>query len=547
MLKSHSDYKSNKNKNYYFYLLLISLLSLTVVQINAQTYDWIQLIQSAGPGIPEVFAGNWNTSSINSTGQYWLAGQYGGRLYLTTDYASIWLETKPDGNTNKNWVATAMSADGSVISALSYKPGNCYISTDYGATWNGYNPAYDDSYYSTAVSSDGTIIIAATGTGYLFRTTDYGANWTDISASYYASNHYRQKVAMSADGSKIIAGIYTGRLYLSSNSGSNWTEVRPGGLDTDHNWYAVSMSADGNVIVAGYAATDVGWTNGKIYISRNAGAAWSEIIIPGLFTYYWNGANMSSNGAAILIVNYGKGLYLSTDSGYNWVAKNSGYSNYNITTAAMSGDATQAIFGIYGASLYKNTSSLPVELTSFTANIPDNKVMLRWTTATEVNNYGFEVERNPSPANPAQQWETVGFIPGHGNSNSPKSYEFIDTQITAGILRYRLKQIDNDGSFDYSDEIEVRATAPETFRLEQNYPNPFNPTTQISFSIPSDSQVEIKIFNSLGLEVATLVNEIKEAGHYSVNFNAVGLSSGIYFYQIRAGNFKRVRKMMLVK
>lgn len=444
-----------------------------------------------------------------------------------------------------------MSADASVISALSYKPGTCYISTDYGSTWNSYYPAYDDSYYATAVSSDGSQIIAATGTGYLFRTTDHGANWTDISASSYASNHYRQKVAMSADGSKIIAGIYTGRLYLSSNSGSSWTEIRPDGLDADHNWMAVSMSADGNTIVAGYGATDVGWTNGKIYISHNAGSSWNEIIIPGLIIHYWNTACMSADGAAILLVNYGKGLYLSTNSGSNWTAKNSGLSTYSITTVSMNSDATLAMFGLYGQTLYKNTGTLPVELTSFSANSAKNTVVLNWKTATEVNNYGFEIERSFADMNPGQEWEALVFVPGYGNSNSPKSYQFVDEQPPAGPLNYRLKQIDTDGKFEYSEILRVETKSivslPDGFALYQNYPNPFNPTTKIAFSIPSENHVDFKIFNALGIEVGTLVNETKDAGDYTVDFNGEDLASGIYICQIKAGSFKQVRKLILLK
>jgi hypothetical protein len=191
---------------------------------------------------------------------------------------------------------------------------------------------------------------------------------------------------------------------------------------------------------------------------------------------------------------------------------------------------------------------LPVELNSFTATVSDLGVKLNWETATEVDNYGFEIERASSPTTPRQgEWETIGFVQGHGNSNSPKSYSFVDDEAISGTVIYRLKQIDTDGKFEYSPEVEVVIGSPKKFKLEQNFPNPFNPTTIISYSIPEGSFVQMRVYNILGEQVAQLVNERKEAGKYNVQFDASNLQSGIYIYQITAGNFSQVRKMMLVK
>ncbi len=136
---------------------------------------------------------------------------------------------------------------------------------------------------------------------------------------------------------------------------------------------------------------------------------------------------------------------------------------------------------------------------------------------------------------------------GHGNSNSPKRYSFVDDNLVTGNVKYRLKQIDTDGAFEYSDVIEVQISSPKKFKLEQNFPNPFNPSTIISYSIPEGSFVQMRVYNILGEQVAQLVNERKEAGTYNVQFDASDLQSGIYIYQISAGNFLQVRKMMLVK
>jgi len=191
---------------------------------------------------------------------------------------------------------------------------------------------------------------------------------------------------------------------------------------------------------------------------------------------------------------------------------------------------------------------LPVELTSFTANVIDNSVVLNWQTATEVNNYGFEIERAASSTMPRQdRWEKIGFVNGNGNSNSPKSYSFTDNNAISGKYSYRLKQIDVDGKFEYSEVAKVTVGAPAKFELLQNYPNPFNPTTKISFALPVAAKVNLSVFNMLGQKVAELANHNFKAGVHSVRFNATNYSSGIYFYQLTTGKFIKIKKMMLLK
>ncbi|MCF8307171.1 MAG: T9SS type A sorting domain-containing protein [Ignavibacteriales bacterium] len=202
--------------------------------------------------------------------------------------------------------------------------------------------------------------------------------------------------------------------------------------------------------------------------------------------------------------------------------------------------------------------TLPVELTSFWAEISEKDVVLNWQTATEVNNYGFEIERiSPQPLSwqgegQGRSWVKIGFVEGHGNSNSPKNYFFIDNSITEGNYSYRLKQIDTDGKFEYSEIVAVEIGNPSTdgptdFELFQNYPNPFNPNTSIDYSLPVDEYVSLKVYDILGNQVAELVNEKKAAGKYKINFNASYLSSGLCIYKIQAGSFSKVRKMMLLK
>jgi len=222
-------------------------------------------------------------------------------------------------------------------------------------------------------------------------------------------------------------------------------------------------------------------------------------------------------------------------AGLSWDVLNTGFFDNE--------DAT-VITSLQGSS----NTPLPVELNSFTAKTDDFNVILNWETATEINNYGFEIEKQTgSKQSVLGNWEMIGFIEGHGNSNSPKQYSFTDKNLIGGSLfKYRLKQIDNDGTYEYSDEIEVEII-PTEFALYQNYPNPFNPNTKIRYQLPQESEVIIKIYDILGSEVITLLNEKKEPGVYEVDFNASQLSSGTYIYRLVAGSFVVTRKMLLMK
>ena len=189
-----------------------------------------------------------------------------------------------------------------------------------------------------------------------------------------------------------------------------------------------------------------------------------------------------------------------------------------------------------------STNPLPVELTSFTANTVNNTVNLKWSTATEVKNYGFEIERTSNNI-----WEKIGFVQGSGNSNSTKEYSFIDNSVSSGKYSYRLKQIDNDGSYKYSKEIEITINKPLTFQLHQNYPNPFNPSTTIRYDVPSSQKLTIKVYNFIGQEVATLFEGVKETGSYDVKFDGRNLASGIYFVSLKSNSFSKNIKMILMK
>ncbi|MFQ3608076.1 MAG: T9SS type A sorting domain-containing protein [Chloroherpetonaceae bacterium] len=194
--------------------------------------------------------------------------------------------------------------------------------------------------------------------------------------------------------------------------------------------------------------------------------------------------------------------------------------------------------------------ALPVELVSFTGEVRDGAVHLAWRTASELNNAGFEVERKSQGGS----WNTLGFVRGAGTTTEAQSYTFVDNSAS-GTVQYRLKQVDFDGQFEYSNIIEVNAGLPKTFALEQNYPNPFNPTTVIAYQLPVASEVKLEVYDVLGRKVMTLVNGRQDAGAYNFTLNAGNLSSGVYFYRLQASatngasssNFVQTKKMMLIK
>jgi hypothetical protein len=245
----------------------------------------------------------------------------------------------------------------------------------------------------------------------------------------------------------------------------------------------------------------------------------------------------------------------SDDNGLNWTAflETDEYDLdilYNTIT----------VFELDGFSLFTltdDTDPLPVELNSFSAAPSGRDINLKWETETEVSSYGFEIERASSSTTPLQSqgWEKIGFVAGHGNSNSPKQYSFTDNNLNSGKYVYRLKMVDNDGSYEYSPEVETEIGVPKEYLLSQNYPNPFNPTTKIDYQLPFESSVKIELYNITGERVDVLVNQEQAAGYYTVEVNSTQfrLSSGVYIYRMTAVSTKdlksytQLKKMVLLK
>ena len=413
---------------------------------------------------------------------------------------------------------------------------------------------------SLVIQEDGKIIVAGdfrNGSQYDIAVVRYNSDGsldtsfdsdgivtTDVILNSSQSNDLAYTVLTQPDGKIVVGGT-------SSNNGDYFTVVRynsDGGLDVSfdsdgivniQNGFgkSLAMQSDGKFLIAGYSTLGPGNPrNFELARINNNGSLDGSFGTSGKVTTAIGSSSSEGHGVAVQT----DGRIIVAGQSYNG-------SNYVLALTRY------------------NNPSLPVELTTFIANVSKNSIELSWETATEVNNYGFEVERQYQETSiknqdKIQSWNKIAFVEGHGNSNSPKYYSFIDKSVSSGKYNYRLKQIDIDGSYEYSDIVEVDLGLPSEFKLTQNYPNPFNPTTTISYSIlnvASDlpagqasfnmSNVQLKVFDVLGKEVAALVNEQQGSGIYKVEFDASKLTSGIYFYTIRIGKFMETKKMLLMK
>jgi hypothetical protein len=186
---------------------------------------------------------------------------------------------------------------------------------------------------------------------------------------------------------------------------------------------------------------------------------------------------------------------------------------------------------------------VPVEITLFSGSYVNSAVHLEWTTATETNNYGFEIEKRYDNTS----YEKIGFVSGNGTTTNGMQYSFEDNGLLAGRVFYRLKQIDFNGEFEYSNEIMVEVLNLTDYQLFQNYPNPFNPSTSIKYSIPSQSKLKISLYDIIGNEVSVLFEGIQESGVHNINLTADNLPSGVYFVSMTAENFSKAIKITLMK
>jgi len=459
--------------------------------------------------------------------------------------------------------------------------------TDSGSSWNEQTSPPNNTYYCVFFT-DTQNGWAGGFAGKLIRTTDGGTNWIDGAAG---SNRFRYDLYfINADSGWVVGGDHGTypsftphrEILFTSNGGNTWnvqyvqsdeTPLHAIYLIDKNNGFAVGETGavmqttnGGNTWIesttlTSYELRDVtfvnqntGWILGyylglphasAIFKTTDGGSTWTsytfgvdESLASVSFSDEMNGwivgGQSGINGSFILH---------TSDGGENWEYRVSPVNEYLVKVLFFSSDAGWAV-GANGT-VIATENTVPVELTSFTASVNKNDVTLIWQTATETNNSGFEIFR----ADESNVFERVSFIEGGGTTTQTKSYSYTDKNVSAGSYSYQLVQVDYDGSRNKLESVivEVAGTLPNEYMLSQNYPNPFNPVTNIHYTLAASGNVSLSVFNAIGQEVLSLVDEFKEAGSYQVSLNADNLNSGIYFYTLTTSSFTQTKKMILLK
>lgn len=406
--------------------------------------------------------------------------------------------------------------------------------TNSGASWTITADGLTFSFFGIPITQDPShpdTLYMMNGTNFS-RSTDFGSTWTTISTNV-GSNSAPCDIEVFPDTSIILVGDNGTGIFRSTDYGVTWAQT-------------YSTSGEIPTITVDYQNPGIAWATkwsggGGMLNSTNFGQSWTLVPFFGSINM-WGVHIQESDGNIILTNSYSTapGSWRSTDAGSSWTPINIPSAGYQVVSID---SITQ--FAAQSGGFYKLNSPffIPVELTSFSASVTDGNVILNWATATELNNLGFDIEKSFDD----NTFEKIGFVPGYGTTTESKSYNFSISNNSSQKTFYRLRQLDFDGSFEYSQTVEVDGITPTEFSLKQNYPNPFNPTTKIGFTLPSENNVKISVYNLIGQKVAEVVNSKFSAGAHSVNFNSSNLSSGIYLYKIEAGNFTSVRKMQLMK
>ena len=502
----------------------------------------------------------------NEIGQLWRSVDNGTNWSVIVDSNAVDVAISPSGK-------VFMIRD-SISTSYFLKISFLYSSLDNGNTWTRVNileqlidsipGSYNRWPNDITIGSNGIIFCNIKWTPYswepndaIARSTDDGTTWTTPGLSIQGGRifDFKDQLILTA-GIRYdpLSGNCWRIIYISTDNGNLWSQI--GYPDGACDFNTLCIYSNNNIILGNY--TNLGYESASasevLYLTTNMFNTWTQIA-----TLNSQCSLSFTDGVAegILVGTDDLGIFLFSDEGDSLGSRNEGLGslNYSILSLAFDntgyaylGVASTMMLGSGGLWRRPLSEIIPVELISFTATSNVNEVILNWSTVTEINNLGFEVERiQKSNIKIQNEWEKIGFVPGFGTTTEPKIYSYSDSKVLTGKYTYRLKQIDFDGSFEYSKEVEVEVYVPFKFLLEQNFPNPFNPSTKIKYSVPQTSQVQIKVFDLLGKEIETLVNEEKPAGTYEIEFNAANLPSGVYFYQLKADNYIETKKMILIK
>ncbi len=294
-------------------------------------------------------------------------------------------------------------------------------------------------------------------------------------------------------------------------------------------------------IVIDHGATNAP-ADDKIYLLVWAGVNSSPL--NGIYRMNLDGDTLTQLVNCVGLTNSATAQHINLDPAGNVIWSNGGSQERVVVFSPASGPNSFSTASPAGLTI-NVLNPVPVELTSFTANVIGANVVLEWTTATETNNSGFGIERSSNGA--AGNFTEIAFVAGNGNTTEVSRYSYADKNPAVGTYHYRLRQVDFDGTVSYSSVVSSEVSGVEGYILAQNYPNPFNPSTTIRFSIPKESQVSLQVFSMNGELVRTLVNGVKTGGEHLVEFNAEGLASGVYLYRLTAGQIVLTKKLNLLK
>jgi photosystem II stability/assembly factor-like uncharacterized protein len=462
-----------------------------------------------------------------------------GGSTTTSDSLGIILKTTDAGS---NWTILSSGIIKSQVYALAMPASNAWYactgrnqiwkSTDAGLTWiQQTNPLTGTSALNDIVFADANTGYAVGNSGGIVKTTDGGITWTSLTSPHGTTAIYSMHMF---DAQKLITVGGTSKAYLTTNGGANWSPITVG---LPGNYFAVKFLNNNLGYVTSYSSP-----SGTVAKTTDGGVTWTAQTLPSNATISIWGIAIKDNNIAWLADANGN-IFYTYNGGTTWnsAKKNCGNGFFSMAIAG-----TKLFAAGSGGTILQGWAdpNVPVEFNSFSCNVVGTTVILNWQTGSEKNNKGFEIERKYENSN----WMRIGFVEGKGTSTNINEYSYMDEFVSTGKIQYRIKQIDFDGSFEYSNSVEVSIGLPSKFELFQNYPNPFNPITRIAYSVAKKQLVTLKVYDILGNEIATLVNNIQDIGNYSVQFNVNNsLSSNIYFYELHSGDFVQVRKMLLIK
>jgi photosystem II stability/assembly factor-like uncharacterized protein len=432
-----------------------------------------------------------------------------------------------------NWEKVINASDGTTLLFLDSLTGfigsdQIYKTTDGGINW--YVP-------NGGQGGAGKIFFINETTGwairsnFIYKTTDRGENWD---TQFAAPSSIGFNSIYFVDSLYGWTANFGGRPYKTTNGGNNWIQQTNLDIWSSRDIYITNRDT-------GWIVDNTSWS--ALKKTTNGGINWitiPEIINPFEFHFFPDPKHWMISGSPE--------KYITEDGGITWIDISSdvpsGFNSFN----SVSDKLGYAAGGLGLILRYNDTTYIPVELTSFTSSVNENDVILSWQTATEINNQGFQIERRETKNERNDDWYIVGFVSGNGTTTETHSYSFVDKKLASGKYLYRLKQINFDGTFEYSNIIEIEISTPTILSLNQNFPNPFNPSTIINWQSPISGWQTIKLYNTLGEEVDTIVNEYLDAGFHSKLYivNST-LTSGVYFYKLTIGGNTQVRKMILTK